>query len=242
MQESIDKNEWPTASGHDRTEPDTSGYTLTIEEAAEIFASAGVPRNPRSIRRFCQKGELDCMTIETATSSRYLVRRSSVEKLITEKQQALQFSESRTRPAMTGQDRPRPDIAGHDRTPDPQPPSADETETRELAATIKRLEAENLNLRIDNRGKEAAINQLAQQARDLIGAVQDTSWKLGAAEQRLVQLEAPRPGGDEEEQRRGGEPATSEPVHAPIDAEIEQTAEPEPTPAPRRSVFGRLFG
>src|SRR5580658_1477546 len=41
------------------TTPD-SDFTLTIDEALEQYARAGLPRTPRSIQRYCAKGHLDC--------------------------------------------------------------------------------------------------------------------------------------------------------------------------------------
>jgi hypothetical protein len=46
------------------TSPD-SDFTLTIDEALEQYARAGLPRTPRSIQRYCAKGHLDCRRMET---------------------------------------------------------------------------------------------------------------------------------------------------------------------------------
>jgi hypothetical protein len=40
-------------SPHDKLQLGTTRYTLTVEETAQIFAEAGVPRYPRTITRFC---------------------------------------------------------------------------------------------------------------------------------------------------------------------------------------------
>jgi hypothetical protein len=44
---------------------DTSRFSLTIDEASQLFADAGVPRSPRTITRFCQLGDLECLRVET---------------------------------------------------------------------------------------------------------------------------------------------------------------------------------
>ena len=75
--------------------PDTSRYTLTIEEASALFAEAGVPRSPRSITRFCKDGHLECIRVDTEKNFKYLIDRNSVEKRIKELQQAVLFA-SRT--------------------------------------------------------------------------------------------------------------------------------------------------
>jgi hypothetical protein len=227
----------------DRTEPDMSGYTLTVEEVAELFAEAGVPRNPRSIRRFCQNDELDCMTIETPTSARYLVRKTSVEKLIKQKQQALQFSESRTAPAMTGHSRIDPDMSGHNHTPQPQPEPPRETDDRADVGTVKRLEDELVNLRIDNRAKEQVITMLRDERREMQTQLNDVSYRLGAAETRVAQLEAPKTYNDEEQQTEPDR--ATERIKAiimPARSENMPPPDPEPPqPEQRRSFFGRLF-
>src|SRR3954452_3589889 len=43
----------------------TSDYTLTVEQASELFALGGVPRSIRSVQRFCRKGHLDAITLDT---------------------------------------------------------------------------------------------------------------------------------------------------------------------------------
>src|SRR3954471_4042291 len=65
---------------------------------------------------------------------------------------------------------------------------------------VRRLEDENLNLRIDNRAKESVIAELNRRLNEdrdkFVGAMQDMSYKLGAAETRLAQIEAPKTDGD----------------------------------------------
>ena len=61
------------------TSPD-SDFTLTIDEAVETYARAGLPRTPRSIQRYCAKGHLDCRRIETPFGEKYLITPASVVK------------------------------------------------------------------------------------------------------------------------------------------------------------------
>ena len=51
-------------------------YVLTIEEASQLFAEAGVPRAPRSITRFCALGDLDCIRVDTEKNYKYLIDRT----------------------------------------------------------------------------------------------------------------------------------------------------------------------
>jgi hypothetical protein len=80
------------------TTPD-SDFTLTIEEAVERYARAGLPRTPRSIQRYCAKGHLDCRRIETQFGEKYLISPASVDKHIAYIEEV--------RPVATGRDEPR---------------------------------------------------------------------------------------------------------------------------------------
>src|SRR5580658_7486707 len=61
---------------------DDSDFTLTIDEALERYARAGLPRTPRSIQRYCAKGHLQCRLIETEVGEKYLIAPASVDKHI----------------------------------------------------------------------------------------------------------------------------------------------------------------
>jgi hypothetical protein len=80
------------------TSPD-SDFTLTIDEALERYARAGLPRTPRSVQRYCAKGHLDCRRIETAFGEKYLISPASVDKHIAYIEEV--------RPVATGRDMPR---------------------------------------------------------------------------------------------------------------------------------------
>ena len=80
------------------TSPD-SDFTLTIEDALERYAHAGLPRTPRSVQRYCAKGHLDCRRIETQFGEKYLISPSSVDKHIAYIEEV--------RPVATSRDVPR---------------------------------------------------------------------------------------------------------------------------------------
>ena len=63
------------------TSPD-SEFILSIDEAFDRYARAGLPRTPRSIQRYCAKGHLDCRRIETQFGEKYLISPASVDKHI----------------------------------------------------------------------------------------------------------------------------------------------------------------
>jgi hypothetical protein len=80
------------------TSPD-SEFTLTIDEALERYARAGLPRTPRSVQRYCAKGHLDCRRIETQFGEKYLIAPASVDKHIAYIEEV--------RPVVTSRDVPR---------------------------------------------------------------------------------------------------------------------------------------
>jgi hypothetical protein len=63
------------------TTPD-SDFILSIDDALERYARAGLPRTPRSIQRYCAKGHLDCRRVETGFGEKYLISPASVDKHI----------------------------------------------------------------------------------------------------------------------------------------------------------------
>src|SRR4051812_32789647 len=71
---------------------DTDEYTVSVQEAAEMFSAAGLPRTERAIQRYCKKSDLTCVPVDTIYGSKYLITRPSIERLILQKQQAQQFA------------------------------------------------------------------------------------------------------------------------------------------------------
>jgi len=80
-----------------------SDFTLTIDEAVERYARAGLPRTPRSIQRYCAKGHLDCRRVETTFGEKFLITPASIDKHIAYIEEV--------RPVATS-----PDLSRHDAT------------------------------------------------------------------------------------------------------------------------------
>jgi hypothetical protein len=78
---------------------------MTVEEASGRYALLGHPRNPRSVRRFCQHGKLLCVETQTDTFTKaYLIDPTSIDRHVRE----IEETYSRSRPDTTGLDRPSP--------------------------------------------------------------------------------------------------------------------------------------
>jgi hypothetical protein len=94
----------PALTGQEQPEPDKQ-FTMTVEEASALYAQLGHPRNPRSVRRFCQHKKLLCVDTQTDNFTKaYLIDPTSVTRHI----QEIEETYGRSRPAMSGQDRPSP--------------------------------------------------------------------------------------------------------------------------------------
>src|ERR1700688_1609593 len=88
------------------TSPD-SDFTLTIDEALERYARAGLPRTPRSIQRYCAKGHLDSRRIETAFGEKYLISPASIDKHIAYIEEVRPVATSRDKSRQVATDSPK---------------------------------------------------------------------------------------------------------------------------------------
>jgi len=113
----------PATAGHDRPGDDTE--KVSIDAALLLFSDAGVPRNKRSIRRYCKDGSMTCFKVDTEHGRQWMVDRVSAEKYIVQLQQALDFSQ-RTKPDTAGDSRAEPGEAGYDRPPTEVPKTSEE--------------------------------------------------------------------------------------------------------------------
>ena len=150
------------------TSPDNE-YSLSIEDAAERYERAGLPRTFRTIQRYCAKGHLDCRRVEIPYGEKYLITPASVAKHIA-------YIEE-TRQTMAGRDAPRPVAAmSHEQVRAPediQQPSTGRDEPRQTAADadfvsryVARLEGENEFLREQVTVKDGQIKEMTERARE----------------------------------------------------------------------------
>ena len=144
------------------TSPD-SDFTLTIDEALELYARAGLPRTPRSVQRYCAKGHLDCRRMETAFGEKYLISPASVAKHIAYIEEV--------RPVATRRDMPRQDatdVAPQESHDEPRQQSLASPDMPRQVATefVARLESENDFLRQQIGVKDAQIKDLTERARE----------------------------------------------------------------------------
>lgn len=63
------------------TSPDIA-YSLSIQDAVQLYAEAGHPRTPRTIQRFCALGHLECVKAATLLGDKYFIKPSSLARHI----------------------------------------------------------------------------------------------------------------------------------------------------------------
>lgn len=163
------------------TRPD-SDFTLTIDEALERYAHAGLPRTPRSIQRYCAKGDLDCRRIETQFGEKYLISPASIDKHIAYIEEV--------RPVAIGRDEPRLVATRHDNVAPRQDghdmgrqEPATGTDLSRLVATdaryVAQLESENVFLKTQITTKDNQITALLERDRETNTLIQGLQRMLG---------------------------------------------------------------
>lgn len=207
------------------------------------------------MQRFCEHGYLECVRVKGAKGDQFFINRQSVERYAEELSQieAIASIGAEDRHDATQRDTARTGASERAKVPETsvEPELPPQQDRSAVNAIVRQLRDENLNLRIDNRAKEIPIvqlnNRLAEDRDKFLGVMQDMSYKLGAAEPRLAQLDAPKT--DEDGARQTAPEPAMESVEAivvPIAVSAERgPAEPisePPSPEPRRSIFGRFFG
>jgi hypothetical protein len=75
-------DEQPRTDAISRERTPDHQYSLSIDQVAEVYAKAGLPRTPRAIQKYCALSKLDCHKVETETGEKYLVAPYSVERHI----------------------------------------------------------------------------------------------------------------------------------------------------------------
>src|SRR3954454_8468425 len=175
---------------------DKARHPLTIADAVELFAQLGTPRSKRSVQRFCEQGHLDCVRIKGPRGDQFFINRESVTRYAEELRQieAIAALGDDARHDVPQRVEARFNAPERDTLIEAAAPVSQHEPDE--AEAVRRLKDENLNLRIDNRAKELAIGELNRRLNEdrdkFVGAMQDMSYKLGAAETRLAQIEAPK--------------------------------------------------
>jgi len=176
---------------------DTSRQNLTIEEAAELFSQAGVPRSHRTISRYCEQRILEAVFMDTEKNQKYLITRESVERRIKEIKQILATSHVPSGHDKSGQNETHPDKSRHveptgENGPDASSGMEEDLQLPALRTELKKLKEDNLQLHIDKSAKEQFINRLVEEREQTMRRAIELSREVGRLENQLLQLEGPR--------------------------------------------------
>ena len=222
MDQSQQHFQGPTQSDHDRPRPTSSDvdrpgptmssvrreeHNLTTREALQLFESAGLPRNQRSIERYCADGKLDAFF--DSDEQRYYVSRASVDRLIG------QLAEIKTRheamnaigPAVSDGIRPATTTTRQER--DERQESSDHADITELKTKVasledekKKLEEKNFTLSYEKKASDQVVTMIREQIKEdrkeffqqmniLMKEMGDTKQLVGELQTQLKQIAAP---------------------------------------------------
>src|SRR5258708_38279243 len=105
---------------------DEQAFSLTVEEAAELYAQAGFPRTLRAIQKYCARGDLDAIREQTTYGERFRITPASVARHI---EQIEQLSQANRR------DQSRSDANVRTHSLEPAQPENDQPSVREQPRT-----------------------------------------------------------------------------------------------------------
>lgn len=135
----------PVTSGQDRPQPDKQ-FSLTVLEASERYAQLGHPRNPRSVRRFCQQGKILCVETQTDNFTKaYLIDPVSIDRHV----QEIEETHKRSRPDAAGLVHPQPDSDRVELSTSPPSASLEVSDYVQLLKQMNASQAEELRIKND---------------------------------------------------------------------------------------------
>jgi hypothetical protein len=192
----------PRHDAHDTARPTATEYPLTLEEVSRLFDEAGLPRNVRTLQRYCAAGRLDCIKEETATGLAYFVDPVSVERAIKQLAQLHGLTDEVRHSATSGEmphtvahdaepspmlDTPRPSAADRDKDTEiiPERPSAPEPDTSGLVAVLER---ENVGLREQNEFLRRQVDVKDTQIDALLERDKETNYIVRGLQTMLAPL------------------------------------------------------
>jgi hypothetical protein len=212
----------PITSDHDRPEPSMTDqvgqrptlssvrreeHNLTTRDALQLFEEAGLPRNQRSIERYCADGKLDAFF--DSDEQRYYVSRASAERLIGHLKEIKARHESAgvVGPAKSDGIRPATTLPRQEpgvRQPDAEHPriQALEGEVATLQREKKELEEKHFTVSYEKKASDQMVTMMREQLKEdrkeffrqmdkLVKEMGETKQLVGQLETQLKQIAAP---------------------------------------------------
>ena len=185
-------------------------FTLSVEDVAVMLADHAVPRDQRTIQRWCKSGKLKAI-IDHAAGERYLIEpttaREFVATLVAEKQRQDEafaaLSRQHLQPEATPADSiatasERANLHNADSYPDVGQPGRDaetvSSESRDADATLEKriaaLEEENRSLKIDKQARDQVITMIREEYEKAIDHALGRSEQIGELQAQVRHLQA----------------------------------------------------
>ena len=158
--------EQPRTDANSRERSPDHQYTLSIEQAAELYAKAGHPRTPRAIQKYCALSKLDCHKVETETGEKYLVAPYSVDRHITYINEVRTVANGRDQTRTDANVRPMENKDEPRRTNSPEQPRTDAAVRGPEDRYVAVLEKENEFLRGQVSVKDTQIEALLERDKE----------------------------------------------------------------------------
>jgi hypothetical protein len=177
----------------------TADHVLTVREVAKMFENAGVPRTERSIINWCQRNRHGVPRLDNffdINERKYFITPNSVDRVIAEEKNKLHIqgqnvsSESPASPSESFRG-PSEDFGSNQKNFGSVPNDSAEFRNPASDGIIKNLEAEILDLKIANRGKDMFIEQLKEMYNETYKDFTTASHRIGELEATL-RLEGPK--------------------------------------------------
>src|ERR1017187_5746251 len=161
--------EQPRTDANSRDRSPDHQYSLSIEQAAELYAQAGHSRTIRAIQKYCALSKLDCHKVDTDTGEKYLVAPYSVERHIAYINEVRTVATSRDQTRTDANVRPleNKDESSHERAANSrEQPRTDATVYGLDERYVTRLENENTFLREQVVVKDTQIGALLERDKE----------------------------------------------------------------------------
>jgi len=182
--------------------PTATEYPLSLDDVSRLFDEAGLPRNVRTLQRYCAAGRLDCIKEETATGLAYFVDPVSVERAIKQLAQLHGLTDE-VRHGATSEEMPHTVARDAEPSPTPDPPrpsaadrdkdahivperqSAPQADTSGLVAVLER---ENVGLREQNEFLRRQVDVKDTQIDALLERDKETNYIVRGLQTMLAPL------------------------------------------------------
>jgi hypothetical protein len=192
-------------------------YSLTIEDAAALYARAGHPRTSRSVQRYCASGHLDAIKEATTLGDKYFINPDSVARHIAQIEELIALDNRTTSrdvsrqgatpfaPPIQAESGPTP-VATSDDEPRPVATSRNEEQAMKSAPRelhyIEHLESEIESFKEDRDFLREQIKTKDEQIASLLERDRETNILVRGLQQMLSPLlgsprQAPRRDDDE---------------------------------------------